>query len=95
MDKGTGSSAESLVIAFAVRPNVRRFGEETANYSTVNNPVRLADGAVIYMTVGWNADRHGRKYEGAIEPDERVAGSDEEILNAARNWLGHHAGCSG
>lgn len=93
IDGGSASSAEALVVAFGGRPHVRRFGERTADYITVNNPVRLSDGAQIYMTVGWNMDRTGKRYEKAIEPDERVAAKGTAPLVAATRWLATQSPC--
>lgn len=91
IDGETASSAEALAVAFAGRANVRSFGQPTADYITVNNPLDLADGAVIYMTVGWNADRSGKRYESAIEPDERVDVAAAPTKAAA--WLAAQPAC--
>jgi carboxyl-terminal processing protease len=44
IDKDTASSGEGVANLFEGLPNVRHFGETTADYVTVNNPSRLADG---------------------------------------------------
>jgi hypothetical protein len=77
--------------AFADRANVRRFGQASAGYVTVNMPVDLADGALIAMTVGWNVDRTGKRSEDAVQPDEAV---DPKVASAkAAAWLATQPAC--
>lgn len=90
-DGATASSAEAVAIAFAGRLNVRRFGAPTSGYITANMPVVLADGARINMTVGWNVDRTGRRYEDPLAPDE--ATDAEAALLRAQSWLAAQPAC--
>lgn len=91
-DGDTASSAEALAIAFAGRANTRRFGATTAGYATVNMPVELADGAVLFVTVGWNVDRTGHRWEAALAPDVSVpAGMARDQAVA---WLLGHPACN-
>ncbi len=95
IDRGTGSSGESLAIAFRGRANTRFFGEHTQGVSTVNEVFALPDGAAMWLTIGVNADRTGKQYPDGFGPDEEVASSgkilpDEQdpVLQAALGWLG-------
>ena len=85
LDRKTASSGEAVAIAFKGRPNVRYFGETTANFVSINDPVRLPDGAMIQMTVGYSRDRVGKLWTGPIAPD--VATSGEAAETAAVAWL--------
>lgn len=91
-DGRTASSAEGLAIAFKGRPNTRYFGETTADLVTVNNPLRLADGARITMTVGYARDRTGTLWTGPIVPDHATDGAKAE--GAAIAWLSGQPGCA-
>ena len=85
IDSRTASSGEGVASMFKGLPGVRYFGEPTADYVTVNNPVSLADGAVIQMTVGYSIDRSGRRIAGPVEPDEKT--TSEGAKAAAVSWL--------
>lgn len=85
IDSETASSAEGVAAVFKGLPNVRHFGETTADYVTVNNPVTLSDGASIQMTVGYSVDRNGRVISGPIEPDEKTTSAAAK--DAAIAWL--------
>lgn len=105
-DRGTGSSGEAVAIAFIGRPATRSFGVTTYGYTTSNQGFRMPDGANIVLTVGVNADRDGRPYPTAVEPDERVEirpdGTVPETaphpdrdrqLRSALEWLLRRAEC--
>lgn len=85
IDQKTASSGEGVANAFKDLPNVRYFGETTRDLVTVNNPVRLPDGAAIQMTVGYSRDRNGKLVTGPVEPDERT--TSEGARDAALQWL--------
>ena len=85
IDGETARSAETNPVAFHGLPRERYFGEPSANLVTVNNPVRLADGAVIQMTVGYLVGRDGKRQQGPIEPDERTEGASAR--EAAMRWI--------
>lgn len=85
IDGDTASSGETVGIAFKGLRDVRFFGETSANYVTVNNPVRLSDGAVIQMTVGYTVRRDGRRQSGPLVPDEPAG--REQARDAALRWL--------
>jgi hypothetical protein len=88
-DKKTASSGEAIAIAFSGRPKARRFGQPTAGVSTANEVFRLSDGAMLCLTVATMADRTGKVYGGAVEPDEKVEtkGKKDAVLRAAVAWL--------
>jgi C-terminal processing protease CtpA/Prc len=92
-DEMTASSGEALVVAFKGRSRLRTFGQQTAGYVTVNNTADLPDGSLLLVTVGWNLDRNGRRYEGALQPDQALPpGTDAQP--AAVEWLQRQPGCS-
>jgi hypothetical protein len=67
---GTASSAEVLAVAFRGRAHARSFGAPTAGLSAGNRTFVLADGASLVLTVAATADRTGRVYADAIEPEQ-------------------------
>ena len=90
-NRGTISSAESLVLAFAVLPNAVSFGDFTGGGSANPEQNQLANGWQ-YTVSRWIEYRpDGRTYEGVgIEPDVRLditladmAVSRDTILDAA------------
>jgi C-terminal processing protease CtpA/Prc len=89
----TGSSGEAVCVAFRGRPRTRSFGAATAGLSTSNSLFSLSDGAVLALTVAVMADRTGRVYGDAIEPDEVVVGkrkrniAEDPAVLAASAWL--------
>ena len=72
-NRGTISSAESLVLAFAVFPNVRSFGDFTGGGSANPEQKQMSNGW-LYTVSRWIEYRpDGTTFEGAgIEPDIRV-----------------------
>jgi len=94
IDRSTGSSGEAVAIAFRSRPKTRFFGEHTEGVSTVNAVLPLSDGASLWLTVGVQADRHGKQYLDGFAPDEVVDGGDkalpptqDPVVQAALRWL--------
>ena len=95
----TSSSGEATAIAFRGRPVTRFFGGTTHGLASANRSFRLSDGALMMVTSALDADRTGRVYSEAIEPDEIVAKdtprdtehSDPEIA-AALIWLRNLSG---
>lgn len=100
---GTASSGEAVTVAFRGRPRTRSFGQPTAGYSTGNDLYALPGGAVMALTTNVFADRTGRRYGGAVDPDQRidVEGLDGPSLDgnpaitAAITWLRRESACSG
>jgi len=95
IDGGTGSSGEAIAIAFKGRPKTRFFGAHTQGASTVNDVVGLSDGAAMWLTIGVDADRTGKKYIDGFDPDEAIRGrdqvvpdADDPVVQAALRWLG-------
>jgi C-terminal processing protease CtpA/Prc len=83
----TASSGEAVLIAFVGRPNARSFGRNTRGLTTANEGFSLPDGATVMLTVGTYADRFGRVYGHAIEPDQYVQGDVLEIQARAAAWI--------
>ncbi len=93
----TASSGEALLISFLGRPNTRTFGLPTFGAPTTTQGVTLADGAELIIGIGRDVDRTGRVYEDKIEPDEQVAGIDNDddsaAVAAATRWVKSAGGC--
>lgn len=92
--KLTASAAEAVVVAFAGRPNTRRFGIATAGVPTGNRIIPLSDGAAIVLTMLYDVDRTGKIYDGPIAPDEVITDKGE-TLKAATKWLLNQPACIG
>jgi len=98
----TVSSGELVTIAFRGPATTSTFGEPTGGLPTSNTDVPLVDGAVLVVTTSRAADRLGREYEGAIQPDQTVAidwtrlGTDDDpVIVAATRWLEEQPPCLG
>lgn len=96
----TASAGEAVAVAFRGRPGTRSFGEPTYGVPTGNEPYRLSDGAVLFLTEFREGDRTGRTYDAAIPPDEEIvkdprpaARNHDEILQAAQTWLLGQTAC--
>jgi len=85
--KMTASSGEAIAIAFRGRPKTRSFGQPTAGISTSPRPYPLNNGATLHLTDSAMADRTGKVYGGAVEPDQSVEGNEDEAVGAAVAWL--------
>lgn len=79
----TASSGEAVAVAFRGAAGARSFGAATHGVSTGNRGFVLADGAVLFVTASRFADRTGRTYGMAIQPDEPAG----DALSAASQWL--------
>jgi hypothetical protein len=86
IDRRTVSSGEFTAMAFEGRPNTRVFGENSAGFLTTNSPAELPDGAHLFISGGWAADRLHRSYRDVIAPDE-VTPRGQATLDAAIAWL--------
>ena len=93
----TGSSAECFVIAFKGRKNTVLLGSKTGGYVTVNSGFPIDDTSFINLSVGYSADRNGKIYKEAIEPDIPFVSVDkfndipnDEKVRAAIKWLKLH-----
>jgi carboxyl-terminal processing protease len=87
MTTRTASSGEAVVIAFNGRPNTRRFGTATRGLTTANDGFSMPDGAALMVTIGTFADRLGRVYGEAIEPDRYVDGDGGQVQTLAAAWI--------
>ena len=94
MTARTASSGEAVVIAFSGRPNTRRFGTATRGLTTANDAFPMPDGATLMVTIGTFADRFGRVYGHAIEPDQYLDGDGGQVQTHAAAWI-HAAGQAG
>jgi len=81
----TASAGEAIAIGLIGRPDTRTFGQPTAGLTTGNATYPLSDGARLVLTGSYEEDRLGRRYTGAITPDETVPLDQAEI--AAKAWL--------
>jgi carboxyl-terminal processing protease len=92
-DAITASSGEAVAVAFRGRPQSRSFGQPTYGIPTANLSFQLSDGAVIFITFAWTADRDGVIYDAPVRPDEAIAGertgdpSTDAALAAALAWV--------
>ena len=94
IDRSTGSSGEAIAIAFRGRSNTRFFGEHTQGSSSANQTFDLSDGALMWLTVGIDADRNGNQYLDGLAPDEAFPAatqamepSSDPVVQAALGWL--------
>lgn len=85
IDGSTASAGEAVAIAFHQRPNTRFFGHTTAGFTTANEPYLLSDGAVIFLSDSYMADRNGDTYEDGVMPDDDVELND--TFDASVSWL--------
>jgi len=94
---GTGSSGEFFVMAFKGRKRTILLGDKTAGYVTAVAGLPVNDAAYMYISVGYGADRNGKIYKEAIDPDIPFKGPDsfnniknDEKVKAAMKWLKLH-----
>lgn len=90
----TSSSGEFTTLAFRGAPRTRSFGEATAGLPTANQGKALRDGAQLFLTVAYGADRTGQIYTGPIMPDQPVTNDwtlfqteRDPVLLSAIAWL--------
>jgi carboxyl-terminal processing protease len=94
---GTGSSGEFFLMAFKGRKNTVLLGSKTAGWVTVNTGISINDTAFMNLSVGYGADRNGKIYKEALEPDIPITSVDtfndianDEKVKAAIKWLKLH-----
>jgi carboxyl-terminal processing protease len=83
----TASSGEAVLVAFVGRPCTYRFGTTTRGLTTTNDDFPLPDGATLFLTVGVFADRLGRVYGQAMDPDRFCDEADDQIQMRAAEWI--------
>ncbi len=88
----TSSSGEIVALAFKGKKDVLQYGEPTAGLTTANSSYTLSDKSMLVLTVGMEADRNGKIYEGAILPDEMISPDpnnpyEDRVKSAAMMWL--------
>ena len=76
-----------MLVAFAGRPCTRRFGTSTRGLTTANDDFPLSGGATLFLTVGAFADRLGRVYGHAIDPDDFCDEADGQTQTRAGEWI--------
>jgi carboxyl-terminal processing protease len=82
----TASSGEATAICFIGRSNTRSFGTATCGLSTANLGYQLSDGAMLYLTVSYMADRNKNKFGGTIAPDQVISNQNEAVQRAMA-WI--------
>ena len=96
----TASSGEAVTVAFHGADEVRMFGYPTEGLTTANEPVDLADGAILILTMSVFTDRNGVEFgiNLPVEPDETVgefrSASGHEVIDRAAEWLLAHPDCA-
>ena len=73
----TGSSGESMVLAFKGRPNTLLLGETTSGYVTSNNNWTLHPRVNLFLATGFMKDRSGQYYTDGITPDIEIRDGDD------------------
>lgn len=93
----TGSAAECFIISFKGRKNTVLLGSKTAGYVTANTGIPINDSAFMNLSIGYSADRYGKIYKEAIEPDIPFQSIDkfndiknDDKVKAAVKWLKQH-----
>lgn len=86
---GTASSGEAVALALRGRPRTVLLGRPTAGLTTSVSKVPLSDGAFMTIASAHMADGAGHVQEGAIEPELRSQGGQDEV-DLARDWLSRH-----
>ncbi|HYE54346.1 MAG TPA: S41 family peptidase [Chitinophagaceae bacterium] len=93
----TGSSGESLLLAFKGRPNTVILGETTAGYTTSNNNYQLQKDLYLFLATAYMQDRNGKIYPEGITPDIMVKDGDDLYdlkrdlkVQQALKWLSQH-----
>jgi carboxyl-terminal processing protease len=93
----TASSGEIVAISFRERSRTRSFGLPTRGLSTANAMVPLPGGANFNITTAIDADRKGKLFGHAVDPDERVEAAQDATqdptLERATAWLLKESGC--
>lgn len=85
LDNGIGSSGEAIAISFVGRENTKSFGSPTCGLSTSNLAFRLSNGAALYLTNSYMADRDKNLFGIPVQPD--VASTSENMVEDAVVWL--------
>ena len=79
----TGSAAECFIIAFKGRENTMVLGSKTAGFVTANQGFPINEHAGMNLAVGYSADRLGKVYKEAINPD--IAFQSKDLFNDIAN----------
>lgn len=83
----TASSAEAVLVAFVGQTRSARFGTPTRGLTTTNDDFALPDGATLFLTVGYFADRLGHVCEGPLEPDYPCNEAADQVQARAASWI--------
>ena len=84
----TASSGEAMTLALS-HQNSKSFGANTAGLSTCNYSHKLKDGAVLWLTQSYFADRKNTIYGKEISPDVAIEKLEDKdnALQSALEWL--------
>lgn len=85
LNNSVASSGEALAVSFIGREKTRSFGASTCGRSTSNSTFTLSDGASLFLTTAYFADRERNIYGGPIEPD--VQSENDDIIQTCVNWM--------
>lgn len=77
LGKYTLSSGEAVAVALRSVPGAVQIGRPTGGATTATQPVRLGDGALLFLTTAIYVGRDGTRYGGRIMPDEIIAGGPD------------------
>ena len=96
--RGTGSSGEFLAMALKGRKKTLFLGTETSGYVTAIEGFRINQVATVLLSTGYGADRQGRVYKNALQPDVHLKSIDkfnnvtlDEKVQTAMKWIQQHA----
>jgi len=85
VDSKVASSGEAVFISFIGRNKTRSFGESSCGLSTSNQTFNLSNGAQLFLTTAYMADRNFTKYGDSIIPDESI--NNDVLVERAIEWL--------
>lgn len=89
IDRYNASSGEAVAICFSGRRNTKFFGEATWGLTTANTEYKLLSGAVMYLTIAYDTDRHGKVFKAGVVPDVIITeeADRDKAKEAAIKWL--------
>jgi len=86
MDHSTTNAGEAVFVAFSGKAMMRSFGVATCGQGGGNQPFRLTDGSVLYLSVAFLMDRTEVSKRGELQPDEVIA-DPTLIFDKAVEWI--------
>lgn len=98
--EATNSAGEAVLVGFKGRPNTLILGEASNGRTSGNDGFRLADGAILVVSIAFPQDRSGVLYDGKVQPDRVVANewsyfgsAQDPLLIKATDWLKQQPAC--